>query len=116
VRSVICIEATRALPFDDDAFIAPANYYVSPDLGTFQNTPHYVHIIKESVLYNKEKILKAAYYAGFQRGDVPADLKHAALELAAHYWRRIREQKQDETGAIPDFIYQMLASYKRVTL
>ena len=116
VRSVICIAASRNLPFDDDAIIAPENYYVSPDAGTLQNTTHYLNIIKDSEHYNREKILKAAYYAGYLRSDVPADLKHATLELAAHYWQRIREQRKDEAGLIPDFIYQMLVPYKRATL
>jgi uncharacterized phiE125 gp8 family phage protein len=113
VRRIISVEQTR-LGLADPTPLASGSYRCVPECGIAEDIPFSLVVSPEIKLSWRKWMLKTRYVAGYAPDEVPADLKAAAMELAA--WNLGRHRGRGNDGrepSMPENVRGLLEPYKR---
>jgi hypothetical protein len=128
VRKVLSVFAL--FHFEQPAIVEPEFYKIVPDEKSREDIP-YTIILSPAILRLKGiAAYRVIYRAGYDLGDVPADLASACLELAAWNMNRYRGRRVGLTGNIkgggkdgerfemsmPENVKALLEAYRRKTI
>ena len=108
----------------------PDFYNVIPECGTFEDIPFSLSLSRAFLRYTGLYAIKAVYWAGYAKCNVPADLASACMELAAWNMNRYRGRRIGMTGNIrgsgkdgehfemsmPENVKALLEPYRRKTI
>jgi hypothetical protein len=109
--------------------IEPEFYRIVPDCGTELNIPFSIEL-SPALTRLDYKVIKVVYWAGYNKGAVPADLVAACLELASWNMNRYKGRRVGMTGNIrgagkegehfemsmPENVKTLLEPYRRKTI
>jgi len=125
VRKVLSVFALYH--FGQPNIIEPYFYKIVPDEKSREDIPYTIILSPAILRLRSLAAYRVIYRAGYDIGDVPADLKAACLELAAWNMNRYRGRRIGMTGNIkgagkegehfemsmPENVKQLLELYKR---
>ena len=110
--------------------VEPDFYSVIPECGTFEDIPFSLSLSRAFFRFQGLYAIKAVYWAGYAKLNVPSDLASACMELAAWNMNRYRGKRIGTTGTIrgtgkdgehfemsmPENVRQLLEPYRRKTI
>jgi len=125
VRKVLSVFAL--FHFEQPAIIEPDFYKIAPDEKSREDIPYTIILSPAILRLRSLAAYRVIYRAGYDLGDVSADLKAACLELAAWNMNRYRGRRIGLTGNIkgngkegehfeltmPENVKALLETYKR---
>jgi hypothetical protein len=127
VRHIEAVHWDEKRQFGAGSLLAPETYRRIPEADGLEDTIYCLSINPAAGLGRGEKAVKVRYEAGYETGEVPADLASACLELAAWNMTRYRGRRIGLTGAVrgkgqdgehlepsmPENVRQLLEPYRR---
>ena len=110
--------------------LEPDFYSILPDCGTDLDIPFSLSLSPALKQYPGFSAVKVLYYAGYNKGSVPADLASACMELASWNMNRYRGRRIGMTGTVmgngkegehfemsmPENVKTLLEPYRRKVL
>jgi hypothetical protein len=113
--------------YGNGEILEPDFYHTVPDCGASDDIPYSISLSPAFRRYRGLTAIKAVYLAGYELGNVPADLASACLELAAWNMNRYRGRRIGMTGnvrgsgkdgehfelSMPENVRLLLEPYKR---
>jgi hypothetical protein len=128
VRKVISVFAL--FHFEQPNIIEPDFYKIVPDEKNREEIPYTIILSPAILRLRSLAAYRVIYRAGYDLGDVPADLKAACLELASWNMNRYRSKRIGMTGNIkgtgkegehfeltmPENVKALLEPYRRKTI
>ena len=110
--------------------VEPDFYSVIPECGTFEDIPFSLSLSRAFLRYQGLYAIRAVYWAGYAKLNVPPDLAVACMELAAWNMNRYRGRRIGMTGNIrgtgkdgehfemsmPENVKALLEQYRRKTI
>jgi hypothetical protein len=112
---------------NNERWVAPELYRVFPNCGCDMDFPFYIQLSPQLTYRNLFAGFRVVYRAGYEFGNVPADLVSACFELAVWNMNRYRGRRVGMTGNIrgsgkegehfemsmPENVKALLEPYKR---
>ena len=128
VRKVLSVFAL--FHFEQPAIIEPDFYKIAPDEKSREDIPYTIILSPAILRLRSLAAYRVIYRAGYDLGDMPADLAAACLELASWNMNRYRGRRIGMTGnikgagkegehfelAMPENVKALLEAYRRKIL
>jgi uncharacterized phiE125 gp8 family phage protein len=124
VRKILSV-SHKVNRYQDTSYqLAPKNYYCLADENIVDDSVYLLEIGPSVELARGERTVRVTYTAGYETGEVPADLASACLELADWTMTRYRSRRIGVLGkkgeqleiAMPENVKGLLEPYRRRTI